>query len=383
MSQQKKTPRNILLIGVFLLVSIMAIVFVFALSRGKMDQRRLDKEEAKKVEEYQRAASGSPKVIEDEAERQRKEIARLEEERRSREELERIMQGGPAAPQPSPSSSQQSMPIRNLEPPAQGGGPAHPSRPNDTTSLAAKQMVLPEIYEKYDSEKSADGGVDTGERKDSVAKEDASSKKKSLPESPAVRPLKSPREFWLREGTLMDTVLVTGINTQNPSAVQMRIVTDIYDSLGKRQLLIPRGSVAMGSIAKTGQAGLDRVPLGISRIILPDGRSMQLTKTQGADEMGFQGVPAEFHSNILASIGPSAILAWIGYYVDKWQADQMPQKTAQGSESEPPNISQQIIPKIEDRVAERFGSARPYYTAKAGDRIIIMLGEDVVVTPLD
>ncbi|MCX8016318.1 MAG: TrbI/VirB10 family protein [Rhodocyclaceae bacterium] len=185
-----------------------------------------------------------------------------------------------------------------------------------------------------------------------------------------------PSAYMLNRGAVLDVVLLSEINTQNPGPVQLRVVSDVYDSLGMRKLVIPKGSKLVASVGSISRVGLDRVPIVVQRITFPDGRVLDLESAPVVDPMGAVGAPAEHHSNILRAVGPSALVALLSYWVDKTlgltsvPVAGQPMTAAQ-------SVSQQVLPKIEERIANRYGTAAPYYTIEAGARLNLMLTQDV------
>lgn len=269
------------------------------------------------------------------------------------------------------------------------GGGDGTSRPSEMPQPASAPpaMSMPEVYDVGRARPVAQRLVEdaTGSPPEK-AQGDRSGGKGSIqkrdeqePAYDAVRPRMPPDTRLLNEGTIIDAVLINDVNTQNPGPVQFRVVSDVYDSLGERQLLIPKGSKLIGSYgANTNRVGLDRVPISIRRIILTDGRSIELRGTQVTDEMGSVGAGAEHHSNILRAVGPSALVALLGYWVDKsLGVTQVPSGNQQPTAAQ--SISQQVVPKIEERIAGRYGAAQPYYTIDAGQRVNIVLSQDVVI----
>lgn len=196
------------------------------------------------------------------------------------------------------------------------------------------------------------------------------------------RPQRAPSTRVLTEGAVLDVVLINEINTQNPGNVQLRLVSDVYDSLGHRQLLIPKGARLIASYgAQNNRVGLDRISLQVRRIVFPDGRSLAWEGSPITDAMGNTGAPAEHHSNLLRAIGPSAVVALLGYWADK----QLGPTTVAGGQQQPSatqSVTQQILPKIEERIAQRYGAAQPYYTIEAGQRLSLVLTRDFEIPPV-
>jgi len=267
---------------------------------------------------------------------------------------------------------------------------------------AENAMAMPEIFDVGTRKPLVDKAVEQVAPPERAAKSRApeggeqGAKSGSAPARPATslddepldryevnRPKTPPTEYLLAQGSIIDVVLNNEINTQNPGSVQMRVVSDVYDSTGRRRLLIPKGSKIIANYGQsTNRSGLDRIPIVATRIMFADGRAIDLSPTQISDTMGNVGAPAEHHSNLLRAIGPSALVAWIGYQVDKRVGvTAVPSAGQQPTASQ--SISQQILPKIEERIASRYGAALPYYTIDAGTRLSIVLAEDLSIPLLD
>lgn len=266
---------------------------------------------------------------------------------------------------------------------------------------AENAMAMPEIFDAGTKKPLADKAVeqvaqdDRAARSRGAAGDAQSAKSASAPAQAATslddeplgryevnRPKASPTQYLLAQGSIIDVVLNNEVNTQNPGSVQMRVVSDVYDSTGQRRLLIPKGSKIIANYGQsTNRSGLDRIPIVATRIMFADGRAIDLSPTPISDTMGNVGAPAEHHSNLLRAIGPSALVAWIGYLVDKKVGvTAVPSAGQQPTASQ--SISQQIVPKIEERIASRYGAALPYYTIDAGTRLSIVLAQDLSI-PLD
>lgn len=198
------------------------------------------------------------------------------------------------------------------------------------------------------------------------------------------RAQRSPTNYFLAQGSIIDVVLMSEVNTQNPGQIQFRVVSDVFDSRGERRLLVPRGTRLLGAFgANPNRVGLDRVPITINRMIFTDGRSITLAGGQVGDLMGNSGVPAEHHSNLWRAIGPSALVAWLGFFVDRELGTTQQASGGQQNQSGTQSVTQQIMPRIEERIAERFGAAQPYFTIEAGARLTLMLAQDLAITPFE
>lgn len=214
----------------------------------------------------------------------------------------------------------------------------------------------------------------------------STSKPKTLDErwrstySPVVGPQQAPSKYLLQEGSVIDIALLGNLDTQNPGRIQFRVVSDVYDSLGGRKLLIPKGTKLIGAYGQPPNFGLDRVPISITRAVFADGRSIRLQDTDITDAMGAMGAPAEFHSNIWRAIGPAALVAYIGFKVDESLAEKLPTSST-STTSAAQTISQSTIPEIQKRVLQSYGTAKPYYTQPAGKRLTLIVASDIAIPP--
>lgn len=202
------------------------------------------------------------------------------------------------------------------------------------------------------------------------------------PYSAVTTPQRAPSKYLLQAGSVVDVVLLNEVNTQLPGKVQFRVVSNVYDSLGGRHLLIPQGTKLLGAYGKPPNYGLDLVPISVQRALFADGRSILLQDTEISDAMGNVGAPADFHSNIWRALGPAALVAWIGYKADESLAGQVQTGAQTNGSTLQQSISQETIPEIQNRILERYGTAEPYYTIPAGKRLSLVIASDIAI-PID
>lgn len=97
----------------------------------------------------------------------------------------------------------------------------------------------------------------------------------------------------IQAGTLIPAILVTGVNTDAGDMVQAQVTSNIYDSLTGSTLLIPAGSRLLGTY-KAGNNG--RVNIDWQTLIIQDCGSWNLDGSMVAvDNMGYAGL--EGHVN--------------------------------------------------------------------------------------
>ena len=114
--------------------------------------------------------------------------------------------------------------------------------------------------------------------------------------------------FTLAQGTLMNVVLETAVQSDTPGLVTFRTTEDVYDR-HRRYVLVPRGSQIT---AMADDVVGDRLLLDAHRLNLPDGRSVDFSNAALHDAQGRLGLTDEVDRHTLSRIGAGALQAATG-----------------------------------------------------------------------
>lgn len=118
------------------------------------------------------------------------------------------------------------------------------------------------------------------------------------------------REFIIAQGKLLDAVLESAINTDQPGMVRALISDDIYGDSG-RTVLLPRGSRLIGQYDSAVAQGQSRVFIIWQRVIRPDGIDIALD-SGGTDPLGQAGVEGQVNRHFFTMFGAATLLSMIG-----------------------------------------------------------------------
>lgn len=99
-----------------------------------------------------------------------------------------------------------------------------------------------------------------------------------------------PSPFTLQAGAVISGALITGLCSDLPGPAIGQVTDDVYDSVTGRRLLIPKGSRLLGAYQADVGFGQSRLALIWSRLILPDGRSVDLDALRATDPQGYSGL---------------------------------------------------------------------------------------------
>lgn len=183
--------------------------------------------------------------------------------------------------------------------------------------------------------------------------------------------------FQIHAGTIIPAVLITGINSDLKGQVVAQVRQNIFDSQSGEHLLIPQGTrllgVYGGDEVGTGQK---RIGVAWTRMILPNGSSIDLGEMVSLDRAGYPGLKdkvdnhsrelyrAAFMSSLFAG---AAMMAAGGNNSD----DRSPgQEAVAGAAANILNIG--------TKLAEKQMSISPTITIRPGMAFDVFVGKDIV-----
>ncbi|QVM85278.1 TrbI/VirB10 family protein [Novosphingobium decolorationis] len=119
----------------------------------------------------------------------------------------------------------------------------------------------------------------------------------------------SPRS--LLAGSVIPASLITELNSDLPGMVIAQVTQNVYDTVTGSLLLIPQGSRLIGKYDSVVAFGQKRALVVWQRLILPDGRSVQLGNMPATDPSGYAGLAdkVDFHTwTLLKGVGIATLL---------------------------------------------------------------------------
>ena len=109
------------------------------------------------------------------------------------------------------------------------------------------------------------------------------------------------------QGALIPAVLETALNSDLPGYARAIVSRDVRGFDGAR-VLIPRGSRLMGEYKSGLQTGQTRVQVVWTRLVRPDGVSIDLG-SPGADDLGQSGLAGDVERHYSRRYGPASVLS--------------------------------------------------------------------------
>ena len=97
-------------------------------------------------------------------------------------------------------------------------------------------------------------------------------------------------EFEVKAGAIIPGVMLTGIKSDLPGQVVGQVRENVFDSQTGQYLLIPQGTKIIGVYDSKIQYGQDRVLLVWTRLIFPNGESLDIENMGATDGAGYSGL---------------------------------------------------------------------------------------------
>ena len=184
--------------------------------------------------------------------------------------------------------------------------------------------------------------------------------------------------YTLRAGTVIPGLLLTGINSDLPGDLVAQVSRDVYDSRTQRTLLIPRGARLICTYDNQVVAGQGRLLVAWTRLILPDGRSVQLPGLALKDLQGQTGAKDRVDTHWQRVFGKALLLSAISAGVQLSQPQQ-------ASALAPPSAGQvaagalgQELSNVALEVLRRGMDVVPTITIRQGQPFNVFLNGDLV-----
>ncbi len=116
----------------------------------------------------------------------------------------------------------------------------------------------------------------------------------------------------LFSGSVIPAVLVTGINSQLPGEITAQVRQNVYNSLNPGEVVIPQGSKLIGVYDSGVQYGQSRVLVAWSRVIYPNGETIDLRGMSGVDGLGEAGFSQITDNHYMKIFGSAFLISLLG-----------------------------------------------------------------------
>jgi type IV secretion system protein VirB10 len=185
--------------------------------------------------------------------------------------------------------------------------------------------------------------------------------------------------YEVKAGSVIPTVLITGINSDLPGQVVAQVRENVYDTVTGNYLLIPQGSRLLAAYDSMVAWGQQRVLVCWNRLIRPDGSSITLDCMPGADLSGYSGFSDDVDNHWWRIIGGAVVSSFLAATAQRSQGNvtgyqpTFPQAWASGAAGSVNEAGQQLTAKNLQ--------IQPTITIRPGFSVNVLVTKDVVIEP--
>jgi type IV secretion system protein VirB10 len=182
------------------------------------------------------------------------------------------------------------------------------------------------------------------------------------------------KDYVIFEGTILETVLLNRLDGQFTGPVECLVTTDIY-SHDRQHLLIPSGSKIIGEAKRVDTFGQTRLAVSFHRLIMPDGYSVNLDQFKGMNQIGDTGLRDQVNNHYLEIFGASLAVGAVGGIAEAGSDGLL---TESGTQSMEQGVGESLG-QTSQRILDKFLNILPTVTIREGHRVKIYLSGDLEV----
>ncbi|CAM5523747.1 type IV secretion system protein VirB10 [Thauera mechernichensis] len=152
---------------------------------------------------------------------------------------------------------------------------------------------------------------------------------------------------------------------------------DVYDSVRSSTLMIPKGSKLIGQYNADIRIGQERMMAAFSRIIRPDGSSINLAGMPGADQIGQAGLHGDVNNHFWKMFSSSFLIAGVSWLFDKNSDNRVIVNNS--TTQTPMEMTGEILKDISKTILDRNTSIPPTITVEKGQKLNIIVNKDISI----
>jgi len=181
--------------------------------------------------------------------------------------------------------------------------------------------------------------------------------------------------YVISAGSTIAAALITGLSSDLPGQVVAQVTEDVFDTVTGQTRLIPQGSRLIGTYDARVSYGQSRALVVWTRMILPDGRSIDLDRMIGTDAAGQSGFAdrVDSHTGKLLMAGLLSTLFGVGANA----------ATSGGNNADIAYAIRESagrsVETAGDKIVSRQLDVQPTITVRPGARVRVLVSRDLLL----
>ena len=193
----------------------------------------------------------------------------------------------------------------------------------------------------------------------------------------AVSQRTAPSTLALRAGTVIPAALVTGLNSDLPGTVVAQVTRNVYDSAAQRDVLVPAGTRLVGEYDDQIAYGQDRALVAWTRMLFPDGTSVEVPGLPSTDRQGYAGMRDDVDRHYGRVFGSAVLLAAVGVGVELAAPDRGGFNAAPSPQEVASRQVALELSRVATEVVRRGLDVQPTLRVAPGYRFYVLLARDL------
>ena len=185
--------------------------------------------------------------------------------------------------------------------------------------------------------------------------------------------------YEVKSGSIIPGVMITGINSDLPGNIVAQVRENVFDTVTGHYLLIPQGTRIIGTYDSKVAYAQERVLIVWTRLIYPNGDSIDLEGMGGVDLSGYAGLSDQVNNHYLKLLGGVVLSTMLTTSAKiaagnnaAGQAD-IPQLAVSGASEQ--------VSKVGEKFTEKNLSVQPTLEITPGFKFNVFVSKDLILKP--
>lgn len=192
-----------------------------------------------------------------------------------------------------------------------------------------------------------------------------------------------PAPYTLPAGTMIPCALVSGINTDLPGNITAQVTENVYDWQDPLAVLIPQGTRVWGIYNSQTEFAQKRVQVVWSRLIFPDGSTLNLNGMPGVDTSGFSGMKDQYNMHINSMLTAAVLVSAFSAVGEIFNKDKNNTVIISGGGTNAATVESAVAQSIAgmgEKIFSKFVDRRPTIVIRPGFKFNIQANADIPFT---
>lgn len=185
--------------------------------------------------------------------------------------------------------------------------------------------------------------------------------------------------YEVKSGSIIPGVMITGITSDLPGNIVGQVRENVFDTVTGQYLLIPQGTRILGTYDSKVAYAQERVLIVWTRLIYPNGDSLDLEGMGGVDLSGYAGLTDQVNNHYLKLLGGVILSTMLSTSAKiaagnnaAGQAD-IPQLAVAGASEQ--------INKVGEKIVEKNLNVQPTLEITPGFKFNVFVSKDLILKP--